>query len=233
MSTCSAPALLDEDRGDAFGRGATGYGVRMLVELAARMAPTASSSASASISRRRKSAPRRDQQRGLRRSGRHRDIARKHDAATTRDEPDQRHQERARARQRGPRRQGETRAARRLVPAYVRLSNAERARQRPDGPAGRRTAAVPAATTEQVEPERSTNAPTSRSRPSTAASRQQPTSRGRRPIRNATRVGDAERARRAHAVPRRLSTSAPTASRRPGCQCREAGNLIIRPRHSS
>jgi leucyl aminopeptidase len=37
-------ALLDEDRGDAFGRGATGYGVRMLVELAARMcaaSPTA------------------------------------------------------------------------------------------------------------------------------------------------------------------------------------------------
>jgi leucyl aminopeptidase len=31
-------AFLDEDRGDAFGRGATGYGVRMLVELAARMA---------------------------------------------------------------------------------------------------------------------------------------------------------------------------------------------------
>jgi leucyl aminopeptidase len=31
-------ALLDEDRGDAFSRGATGYGVRMLVELAARMA---------------------------------------------------------------------------------------------------------------------------------------------------------------------------------------------------
>jgi leucyl aminopeptidase len=31
-------ALLDEDRGDAFGRGATGYGVRMLVELAARVA---------------------------------------------------------------------------------------------------------------------------------------------------------------------------------------------------
>jgi leucyl aminopeptidase len=31
-------ASLDEDRGDAFGRGATGYGVRMLVELAARMA---------------------------------------------------------------------------------------------------------------------------------------------------------------------------------------------------
>jgi leucyl aminopeptidase len=32
------PALLDEDRGDAFGRGASGYGVRMLVELATRMA---------------------------------------------------------------------------------------------------------------------------------------------------------------------------------------------------
>ena len=31
------PALLDDDRGDAFGRGATGYGVRMLIELAARM----------------------------------------------------------------------------------------------------------------------------------------------------------------------------------------------------
>lgn len=31
-------ALLEEDRGDAFGRGATGYGVRMLIELAARMA---------------------------------------------------------------------------------------------------------------------------------------------------------------------------------------------------
>ena len=31
-------ALLDEDRGDAFGRGATGYGVRMLVELATRVA---------------------------------------------------------------------------------------------------------------------------------------------------------------------------------------------------
>jgi leucyl aminopeptidase len=31
------PALLDEDRGDAFGRGATGYGVRMLVELARRL----------------------------------------------------------------------------------------------------------------------------------------------------------------------------------------------------
>jgi leucyl aminopeptidase len=31
-------ALIDEDRGDAFGRGATGYGVRMLVELATRLA---------------------------------------------------------------------------------------------------------------------------------------------------------------------------------------------------
>jgi leucyl aminopeptidase len=31
-------ALLDEDRGDAFGRGATGYGVRMLIELATRLA---------------------------------------------------------------------------------------------------------------------------------------------------------------------------------------------------
>jgi leucyl aminopeptidase len=36
-------ALLDEDRGDAFGRGATGYGVRMLVELAARLSDAASS----------------------------------------------------------------------------------------------------------------------------------------------------------------------------------------------
>jgi leucyl aminopeptidase len=35
------PALLDEDRGDAFGRGATGYGVRMLVELATRLAEPA------------------------------------------------------------------------------------------------------------------------------------------------------------------------------------------------
>jgi len=34
-------AFLDEDRGDAFGRGATGYGVRMLVELAARTAGVA------------------------------------------------------------------------------------------------------------------------------------------------------------------------------------------------
>jgi leucyl aminopeptidase len=39
------PALLDEDRGDAFGRGATGYGVRMLVELAARVSAAASSTA--------------------------------------------------------------------------------------------------------------------------------------------------------------------------------------------
>jgi leucyl aminopeptidase len=34
------PALLDEDRGDAFGRGASGYGVRMLVELATRLSVT-------------------------------------------------------------------------------------------------------------------------------------------------------------------------------------------------
>jgi leucyl aminopeptidase len=38
-------ALLDEDRGDAFGRGATGYGVRMLVELAARLSAAASPTA--------------------------------------------------------------------------------------------------------------------------------------------------------------------------------------------
>jgi leucyl aminopeptidase len=38
-------ALLDEDRGDAFGRGATGYGVRMLVELAGRLSASASSTA--------------------------------------------------------------------------------------------------------------------------------------------------------------------------------------------
>jgi leucyl aminopeptidase len=31
-------AMLEDDRGDAFGRGATGYGVRMLTELAVRMA---------------------------------------------------------------------------------------------------------------------------------------------------------------------------------------------------
>jgi leucyl aminopeptidase len=36
-------AMLDDDRGDAFGRGATGYGVRMLVELAARLSAAASS----------------------------------------------------------------------------------------------------------------------------------------------------------------------------------------------
>jgi leucyl aminopeptidase len=35
------PALLDEDRGDAFGRGASGYGVRMLVELATRLSGAA------------------------------------------------------------------------------------------------------------------------------------------------------------------------------------------------
>ncbi len=38
-------ALLDDDRGDAFGPGATGYGVRMLVELAARLSAAASSPA--------------------------------------------------------------------------------------------------------------------------------------------------------------------------------------------
>jgi leucyl aminopeptidase len=32
------PALLDDDRGDAFGAGASGYGVRLLVEVAARVA---------------------------------------------------------------------------------------------------------------------------------------------------------------------------------------------------
>ena len=32
------PALLDDDRGDAFGAGASGYGVRLLVELASRLA---------------------------------------------------------------------------------------------------------------------------------------------------------------------------------------------------
>jgi leucyl aminopeptidase len=35
------PALLDEDRGDALGRGASGYGVRMLVELATRLSASA------------------------------------------------------------------------------------------------------------------------------------------------------------------------------------------------
>jgi leucyl aminopeptidase len=37
------PALLDDDRGDAFGRGASGYGVRMLVELATRLSAEAAS----------------------------------------------------------------------------------------------------------------------------------------------------------------------------------------------
>jgi leucyl aminopeptidase len=32
------PALLDDDRGDALGAGATGYGVGMLVEVASRLA---------------------------------------------------------------------------------------------------------------------------------------------------------------------------------------------------
>jgi leucyl aminopeptidase len=36
-------AMPEDDRGDAFGRGATGYGVRMLVELAARLSVAASS----------------------------------------------------------------------------------------------------------------------------------------------------------------------------------------------
>jgi hypothetical protein len=31
------PALVDEDRGDGLGAGATGYGVRMLTELATRV----------------------------------------------------------------------------------------------------------------------------------------------------------------------------------------------------
>ena len=35
------PALLDDDRGDAFGPGASGYGVRMLVELATRLSEAA------------------------------------------------------------------------------------------------------------------------------------------------------------------------------------------------
>jgi len=34
------PALLDDDRGDAFGEGASGYGVRMLVEVVSRLAAT-------------------------------------------------------------------------------------------------------------------------------------------------------------------------------------------------
>jgi hypothetical protein len=32
------PALLDDDRGDVIGTGASGYGVRMLVEVASRLA---------------------------------------------------------------------------------------------------------------------------------------------------------------------------------------------------
>ncbi|HWE07842.1 MAG TPA: leucyl aminopeptidase family protein [Solirubrobacteraceae bacterium] len=35
------PALLDEDRGDALGAGASGYGVRMLIELATRLSDAA------------------------------------------------------------------------------------------------------------------------------------------------------------------------------------------------
>ena len=35
------PALLDDDRGDTFGPGASGYGVRLLVELATRLSATA------------------------------------------------------------------------------------------------------------------------------------------------------------------------------------------------
>ncbi|HXD66884.1 MAG TPA: leucyl aminopeptidase family protein [Solirubrobacteraceae bacterium] len=35
------PALLDDDRGDAFGPGASGYGVRMLVQLATRLSAAA------------------------------------------------------------------------------------------------------------------------------------------------------------------------------------------------
>ena len=41
------PALLDEDRGDAFGAGASGYGVRMLVELATRLSGGTSERAAA------------------------------------------------------------------------------------------------------------------------------------------------------------------------------------------
>jgi leucyl aminopeptidase len=41
------PALLAEDRGDAFGAGASGYGVRMLVELATRLSAQAALSAEA------------------------------------------------------------------------------------------------------------------------------------------------------------------------------------------
>jgi leucyl aminopeptidase len=42
------PALLDDDRGDAIGPGASGYGVRMLVELAARLADVKRAPAAAS-----------------------------------------------------------------------------------------------------------------------------------------------------------------------------------------
>jgi leucyl aminopeptidase len=35
------PALVDEDRGDGLGAGATGYGVRMLTELATRVSAAA------------------------------------------------------------------------------------------------------------------------------------------------------------------------------------------------
>jgi hypothetical protein len=41
VALTACPALLDEDRGDALGRGASGYGVRMLVELATRLARAA------------------------------------------------------------------------------------------------------------------------------------------------------------------------------------------------
>jgi hypothetical protein len=34
------PALLDDDRGDAIGKGASGYGVGMLVELVSRLVAT-------------------------------------------------------------------------------------------------------------------------------------------------------------------------------------------------
>jgi hypothetical protein len=41
------PALLDDDRGDAVGAGASGYGVRLLVEVASRLAGAARQSATA------------------------------------------------------------------------------------------------------------------------------------------------------------------------------------------
>src|SRR4051795_13049180 len=41
------PALLDDDRGDAYGEGASGYGVRLLVEVASRLAGAARQSAPA------------------------------------------------------------------------------------------------------------------------------------------------------------------------------------------